>query len=451
MATDNNEKEQKIVTKKHIDKLEKENRQKKILVTSLVSIVVVVVLLIVYGVLSKTVILQHRAVAKVNDEKITVTEFQHRVSYERFSLEQTYINYYSSGLGQFLQSYLLQIQNQLDSYLEFGQSVLENMITEKLIVQNAKELGLSVSEEEISKELEQNFGFYADGTPTPAATVEYRATSTYSPTQVALMPPTATPTEIPTEAVAETPLATSEGDETAADESVEATATPTATEVPPTSTPSVEPTATEILPTATPFTREGYETLYSTVVANLTDNTNFSNEEFRDYVRTILYKQKLYEYLTKDAEAEQDMVWARHILVSSEEDAQTVLDKLNSGEDFYTVAAEYSLDTSNSSNGGDLGWIYKGQMVEEFEAAAWELGIGEISEPVYTQFGYHIIQVLGHEVRQLSADEMSSYKSTIYQKYIADLQEKATTETYSLWASVVPSSPSIPTEYRISQ
>ena len=451
MATDNNEKEQKVVTKKHIARLEKENKQKKILVTSLVSILAVVVLLIVYGVLSKTVILQHRAVAKVNDEKITVTEFQHRVSYERYSLEQTYINYYSSGLGQFLQSYLLQIQNQLDSYLEFGQSVLENMITEKLVIQNAKELGLTVSEEEINKELEQNFGFYADGTPTPEATVEYRATSTYSPTQMALLPSTSTPTEMPTEAVAETPSATAEGDEASVEGTAEATVTPTATEVPPTSTPTIEPTATEIPPTATPFTREGYETLYSTVVANLTSSTNFTDEEFRDYVRTLLYKQKLYDYLTKDAEPEQDMVWARHILVSSEEEAQAVLDKLKSGEDFSTVAAENSQDTSNSSNGGDLGWMYKGQMVEEFETAAWGLKIGEISEPVQTSFGYHIIQVLGHEVRQLSSDEMNSYKSTIYQKYIADLQEKATTETYSIWASVVPSSPSIPTEYRINQ
>jgi len=443
MATEKKEQEPKVATKKHIARLEKEQKQRRILLIGIIGVLVVVVLLIGYGILSKTVLLQNRAVAKINNEKITVTDFQKRVRYERFSLVQTYENYYASGLGQFLQSYLVQMQNQLDSYLQFGSNVLDKMIAEKVIIQKAKELGITVSDDEISKELETNFGFFPDGTPTPEPTIEYRATSTYSPTQKALMPPTSTPTEFPTETPTEAA--------TPAEGTVEATATPTATEIPPTSTPSVEPTATEIPPTATPYTREGYESLYATVVANLSANTKFTDEEFRNYVRTILYNQKLYDYVTKDAAPEQDMVWARHILVSTEEQAQTVLDKLKSGEDFAALAAEYSQDTANSTSGGDLGWIYKGQMVEAFETAAWALKIGEISEPVKTDFGYHIIQVLGHETRQLTQDEMSSYKNTLYQKYVADLKTNANITKYDIWASVVPTDPTIPAEYRINQ
>ncbi|MDP3449991.1 MAG: peptidylprolyl isomerase, partial [Anaerolineaceae bacterium] len=162
----------------------------------------------------------------------------------------------------------------------------------------------------------------------------------------------------------------------------------------------------------------------------------------------IIYSQKLYEYVTKDIADEQDMVWARHILVATEDEAKTAIDRLNSGEDFAVLAAELSSDTSNNTLGGDLGWIYQGQMVPEFDAAIWAMEIGEISQPVKTSFGYHIIQVLGHEIRQLSADEIASANSTVYQTYINNLKTEATIEKKDIWASVVPSNPTIPTEIR---
>jgi parvulin-like peptidyl-prolyl isomerase len=225
---------------------------------------------------------------------------------------------------------------------------------------------------------------------------------------------------------------------------------PTATIELPTSTPTLSDTPTEIPPTPTDYTLSGYNNLYSTVVANLSSQTQFGDVDFRDYVRDILYRQKLYDYVTKDVSTEQDMVWARHILVATEADAETVLSKLKSGEDFASVAAYYSTDTANSGSGGDLGWMYKGQMVQEFEDAAWKMNVGEISQPIKTSFGYHIIQVLGHEKRQLTADELNSAKSTAYQKYVDQITAAAKTKKYNLWASVVPSDPSIPTEYRIS-
>lgn len=84
---------------------------------------------------------------------------------------------------------------------------------------------------------------------------------------------------------------------------------------------------------------------------------------------------------------------ARHILVADKKTASEVKKKLDEGKKFEDLATEYSTDTTSAANGGDLGWFGTGTMVEEFEKAAYALEVDEISEPVKTEHGYHIIQV----------------------------------------------------------
>lgn len=88
-----------------------------------------------------------------------------------------------------------------------------------------------------------------------------------------------------------------------------------------------------------------------------------------------------------------EQVKASHILVDSQEKAQEVKEKLTEGNDFSEVAKEYSIDESNKNQGGELGFFAKGDMVKEFEDVAFSLEIGEISDPVKTDYGYHIIKV----------------------------------------------------------
>lgn len=124
-----------------------------------------------------------------------------------------------------------------------------------------------------------------------------------------------------------------------------------------------------------------------------------TEDTFRDNVRFQLLQEKA----TKDVEVSDKEIEdyynqakyelnARHILVADEETANTVLEKLKAGEDFAALAKEYSTDGS-ASNGGELGWFTVGSMVPEFNDAAYALEINEISEPVKSEYGYHIIQV----------------------------------------------------------
>jgi len=86
-------------------------------------------------------------------------------------------------------------------------------------------------------------------------------------------------------------------------------------------------------------------------------------------------------------------VEAKHILVEDEETANEIKQKLDDGEDFAKLAKEFSEDEASAEKGGDVGYFGVGQMVPEFEDAAFELEVGTISEPVQSNFGFHIIQV----------------------------------------------------------
>jgi peptidyl-prolyl cis-trans isomerase C len=100
---------------------------------------------------------------------------------------------------------------------------------------------------------------------------------------------------------------------------------------------------------------------------------------------------KVYDEAVKQTANEQE-VRARHILVPTEEEAKAIEAQLKAGADFATLAKEKSKDPG-AANGGDLGYFTKDQMVPEFADAAFKLDKGQISDPVHTQFGWHIIKV----------------------------------------------------------
>ncbi len=122
-----------------------------------------------------------------------------------------------------------------------------------------------------------------------------------------------------------------------------------------------------------------------------------------------------------------NQVKVAHILVKDEKTAKTVKEDLDKGGDFVELAKKHSTDTANKDKGGDLGWITKEQVVPEFGNKAFSMKIGEISDPVKTEFGFHIIRV--DDTKQASTKSLEEVKDVIK----AQLTEEKKSKKFNDW------------------
>jgi peptidyl-prolyl cis-trans isomerase D len=434
------QKSQKELSKKHIAHSQRAERQQRWIILGLSLVGVLVVLLLVYGYIDQTYLQDLKPAARVGSEKITVQDFKNQAQLARLETVQEY-NYnqamlqYAQQTGSYniyIQAYynLQQIQSQLSDASIFASNYLDSMIENVFLRQQAGKMTppVTVSDADVDQALQKLFAFYPNGTPTAQPTSTTWVTPTYSRTQVAILGPTYTPTTTPTEAPTE----------------------------PATSTPTQEPSPTGLAATATPaitlgpagtptaYTLEGYKALFNDYLISLKPY-NLTEKDLREYWKNQLLQQKMYEAITADVSSSADQVWARHILVASEAEAQAVINRLKSGEDWSTIAADVSIDTATKSNGGDLDWFPKGVMVKEFEDAAFSMKVGETSQPVKTSMGYHIIQVLGQENRPLSSQYLNAAKQKIYNDWLDKLKTGVTITKNDIWKNYIPTQPTINT------
>jgi hypothetical protein len=225
------------------------------------------------------------------------------------------------------------------------------------------------------------------------------------------------------------------------------TASPTATAGP---SPTPTNTATP-RPTATAYTTQGFATEVKGYGDDVRGATGLSTNDVRYLLESQLYREKLQAAIGAEVSPTAEEVNARHILVADEVTAQQVRTRLLAGEDFFSLAAEYSIDTSNNLEGGDLGWFKRGAMVAEFENAAFSLPINEISEPVQTSFGYHIIQVMQRRQAVLTESELEQARAQALNDWL-EVQKAATlpdgrplVEIFDTWRDNVPDQPVLPT------
>ena len=160
--------------------------------------------------------------------------------------------------------------------------------------------------------------------------------------------------------------------------------------------------------------------------------TQLRNEALREVIVGVVLPtdDELFGYYEANIAAYDvpEEVEASHILLADEETAWEVHDLLIAGGDFAELASEYSEDTSNRDEGGDLGRFGRGRMVEEFEEAAFSMEVGEISEPVQTTFGYHIIRLTDHQAAYTPT--LDEVKDEVRDDYIAAEQAQRFSDWY---------------------
>ncbi len=152
--------------------------------------------------------------------------------------------------------------------------------------------------------------------------------------------------------------------------------------------------------------------------------------------KTALTDKKIdeeYEMMAKNLKGQKE-IKASHILVEEEAKAKEIKKKINKGSKFETLAKEFSKDEGSKVNGGELGYVLKGQLVPEFENKAFSMKKGEVSDPVKTQFGWHIIKVLDIRDVKIPTKEQAlnnikaKITNDVVKAYLTDLADKAKIE-----------------------
>jgi len=440
-------KKEKKIPHRNPVKAAKQQKQNRLVTIGFIITIVLIVGFAGYALLYELVIKENIPFARIDGRRLDNDYFQDRVRLVRYAYVKQYDQLYEQyqlfiddqAMGDTFRNQLGQVQALLGSEEIFGELVRDQIINNEIVAREAKKMGISVTDAEIQEEIRNQFGFFPAGTPTPAPTATAYATPTLTDQQRSLLAYTPTPIQVDTGQLGGEDEPEEGADDTAAE------VTPEAAE--PTATATTEAEATP-LPTATPYTEELYNTNYEDYITEL-EEIGVDEESFLRIVRYELLNQKVRDEVTSEVTREQEQVWARHILVSTEERADEVFARLDAGENWNDLAAEVSLDTSNKNRGGDLGWFASGRMVSTFEDAAFELRVGEISEPVETEFGWHIIQVLGHEVRPLSSQEFITLRDTRYQEWLESAKENYNIEINDVWQDLTPADPTIPDDKRV--
>ena len=409
-------------------------RNKQILMY-VVPAVALALLLVIGGAVNEFLLKPNSVLAKVEDKTIITRDFWKRARLQQTQLQEQLFQYqlFSQQFGgqDFFASQIAQLQATLASPISLGTQVINGMIDEDVIALRAAEMGVSVSDDEVDEALREEIAARQGALTVPQATSTAEAAIEATATAASFTP---TPT-----ATAEPTVAPSEG----------VTDTTSAEAVPTVEAPTPEPPT--ILDDA--LYQEGLTTR-----SDQLKEAGMSVAEYREVLRAQLLREKMVEVVGDEkVTPTEEQAHARHILISidppaidetssiSGTDSLTttvesvtpdvaasegltetgvlsetlavvddgimteaealvlatdIRQRILSGEDFAALAAEYSDDTGSGANGGDLGWAKQGAYVPEFDEVVFSLPIGETSEPIKTQFGYHIIQVIERDANR---------------------------------------------------
>jgi parvulin-like peptidyl-prolyl isomerase len=451
-----------IARQRRVSRRDREHRQRQLLYIGTAIAGAVVVIALAAGAIWQYYIYPRQDLASVNGEAIERRDYW---MVRELQLRQTI-----AQLSQQFQFADATQQEEIRQRVELAQSELEDvpgapiasdtlqsMVDNQVVVQNMGEVGVSVSDEDVDTYIAEQFAPVPLTEPTPTATIEptaaawatetrgaqeQQATATGQATQTiaaqtatAAGTPAASPTgeadvtgtaaTTATTAATTTAEATTTAKATATGTAAQTAATGTATEGSPTAegSPTSEgsPAATE---TATPNAEQALatsETTFDLFSENFLNPSDMSRSDYERLVaRPEVARQKVRETLINQIPSRQEQVHAAHILVATKEAADAVVARLGT-EDFAAVAREVSTDTSTAGNGGDLGWFPRGIMVPTFEETAFSTPPGEVSAPVQSEFGWHVIKVIEKEPdRPLTISTLQTLQGKVFEDWLSE-------------------------------
>jgi len=415
---------------RHQSRAHKEANTQRIVVIGIAIVGALVAFLMVGAVVNETLIRPRQVAFTVNDTKITQQFFS-----DMLRIRYTYL--FGTATPEEVAT-----QQQGFSTLSFAEQIREALITQTLIEQKAAEAGIVVTDEEAMEQIELGFGYDA-GDPEP--------TSTPAPT---VTPTSADPTATSTYVMTLTPTPTS---------TLEPGVTPTATPVGPTPVPSATPTFPPVptgLPTATApnLSESEFTDQFDRLVENFTTTTGIPAERVKKVLLWDARQALLQERLSKALVEVDTMTYdalVGHILVNVAPDAppeqvqegkvliEAVLFQITNGDlTFEEAAARYTGDT-NGPRGGELGWLSPDPSLglPEFFEVVKSLPIGEVSEPVFTLYGWHLIKVYDRVERPATAEEQQAQRDAGFQKLQDTWRAEAVVDLPQNWEDSLPELP----------
>jgi peptidyl-prolyl cis-trans isomerase D len=392
------------------NRTEREEAFNRLIIRDVTIITVVLGIAIAISVIYDQFIVPNQTVATVNGEAITVREFRDQVRFEnaRIANQINTVAQQLQAFGQDPQQFLREREpyrtwlNELNFPDQLGQRVLNDMIDNTLAEQQATALGVTVSEDAVQEQVNNFFGY----NPTQVALTGAEPTATLTPTITPTPFVSPTPSPIPTNTPSPTPTL-----EVTAEVTADVTATPTLLPSPtPEPTRSIEEQQQDFSEQVTDYD------------LNLRQQTGVGQEVIDGSYRTLALQQSIGEYLLTQSNNQTTYVYLRHILVATQEEAQDVIAALSAGESFADLAQAVSTDGGSASNGGIYEWAPSLNYVDAFKDASETLTIGQISEPVETEFGFHVMQVLGRELRDVTEEDRDRVTQALYRDWIADIR-----------------------------
>lgn len=369
------------LTRKQRSRLDREKQMQRALIWGVSVVAMLVIGILGYGIVAEKIIKPREPVAIVGQSPITTAEFQARVKFRRLQLENQLRYLYqqqqalgaqgSDSAGQSLQDYIQSQISSLDAQLAhenaeiIGEQVLDRMIQERLVAQEAERRGIEVTSHEVQEEIQAGFGYNPDATPMPAASPPLTATQTLT---------------------------------------------------------ASEPTPA---PTATQMTESDFRELYNTYIRQGLRPLGISEQQYRSWIQASLLIEKLREDIKEELPSEAEQVTLRFLSVNSEDQAAELAQRLDGGEDFEALAEEVEADEEQPGYSSELSWLprelLENRLGEELADRAFSLDVGDHSEPVGVgeqSQTYYIIVVTGREMRDVEDSVRDQMAEDAFQSWL---------------------------------